>query len=489
MNSRTIVSRNALLMLVSQLLTNGLSFITVPLLARWLGSTDYGTMYLAGVVAGFGAMAIECGQDNYSVLAIARDNSRAAEFIASSAVLRLLLGVVGALVLEVALRLLGYDSLTRLLVFMVYISQLLASVGTAAMAVVKGLEKMAFNAWMRVFTEVLHTGLLVGAIALGWRMRGICGAEIVTYAGTLLVCARVVIRMRLLPARPRLATMLELLKGGVPFFLWTSIVALQPSVEAVLLSKFGSPEAVGWFGASAKILNLLVFPAVILGSALSPTLARLHATDAEAFGRAVRGALRVTVFIAFPLSVGSFLFADAGMNLVFGGGAFAPSADNLRVFSAYLLPVSLNITLGTAILASGRQLAWTLWKGALVAVGAGASALLISWFQARTGNGGLGAAAVTAAAEFAMLGAAVHLLGRGVLDRTIYADLLRAIAASAAMIVPVRGFPAAPFPVLFVAASVAYVGTLAALGGVGIRDVTILRSTFLARSGRQSPIP
>jgi len=329
----------------------------------------------------------------------------------------------------------------------------------------------------------------VGAIALGWRMRGICGAEIVTYAGTLLVCARVVIRMRLLPARPRLATMLELLKGGVPFFLWTSIVALQPSVEAVLLSKFGSPEAVGWFGASAKILNLLVFPAVILGSALSPTLARLHATDAEAFGRAVRGALRVTVFIAFPLSVGSFLFADAGMNLVFGGGAFAPSADNLRVFSAYLLPVSLNITLGTAILASGRQLAWTLWKGALVAVGAGASALLISWFQARTGNGGLGAAAVTAAAEFAMLGAAVHLLGRGVLDRTIYADLLRAIAASAAMIVPVRGFPAAPFPVLFVAASVAYVGTLAALGGVGIRDVTILRSTFLARSGRQSPIP
>ncbi len=484
MNSRAIVSRNALWMLVAHVLTSGLSFITVPLMARWLGSADYGTMYLAGTIAAFGAMAVECGQDGYLVIAAARSNERAPELIATSMLLRLGLGVVGALLLEIVLRVLGYDSITRLLAFLVYVSQLLASISTAAMAVVKGLEKMGFNAWMQVFNEMLHTVLLISAISIGWRMKGICGVEIATTAGTLLLGLRIVMRMRLFPGRPRAATALELLKGGVPFFLWTSVIALQPSLEAVLLSKFGSADSVGWFGASSKLVGLLLFPSGILSAALSPTLARLHASDGDGFGRAVRGGMRIALFVGFPVAVGTFLFADAGIRIAFGARAFAPSADNLRIFSFYVLPVFLNMILGTAILSSGRQLAWALSKGAMVVASAGASAVLIPWFQAHAGNGGLGAAWVTAGAELAMLFAALRLIQRGALDRGMFLDLLRAVVASAAMALPVRLLPGAPFPVIFAAACLTYVAVLALVGGIGASDVVAARKTVLAAIGR-----
>jgi O-antigen/teichoic acid export membrane protein len=484
MNARTIVSRNALLMFVGHVLTNALSFITVPLIARWLGSTDYGTMYLAGTVAGFGAMAVECGQDAYLVIAAARSNSRASELIASSMVLRLLLGTVGALVLEVALRMLGYDPTTRLLALMVFASGFLASISTAAMAVVKGLEKMGFNASMQVFNEALHTALLVFAIWIGWRMKGICGVEIATAGGTLLLCLRRVVRMKLFPGRASVKTMIELFKGGVPFFLWTSIVAFQPSLEAVLLSKFGSPDAVGWFGASTKLVNLLLFPAGILSAALSPTLARLYATDVEGFGRVLRGGMRVAVIIGFPMAVGTFLFADTGVSIVFGAAAFARAADNVRALSIYILPVFLHMILGTAILSSGRQLAWALSKGAIVIASAGASLFLIPWFQATTGNGGLGAAWVTAGAELAMLFAALKLIRKGTLDRSIFIDLLRAMAASASMALPVYAMPAAPMALKFAVAGIAYAATLALVGGIGASDVLAARKTLMGAFGR-----
>jgi O-antigen/teichoic acid export membrane protein len=290
--------------------------------------------------------------------------------------------------------------------------------------------------------------------------------------------------MKMWPGPVRLATALELLKGGVPFFLWTSIVALQPSLEAVLLSKFGSTDAVGWFGASSKLTNLLLFPAVILGSALSPTLARLYATDADGFHRAVIGSLRVTLFVGLPVAMGTFLFAGAGVNLVFGAHGYGPAADNLRILAAYILPVFVNITLGTAIIASRRQLAWTLWKGGLVILGAGASAVLISFTQARYGNGGLGASWITAGAEFAMLGAAFRLLPRGSLDASILPDLIRAAVASAAMALPVWLLPDAPFALTFTAAALTYVAVLAAVGGIGARDVSTLRNTFRGALGR-----
>jgi O-antigen/teichoic acid export membrane protein len=453
-------------------------------MARWLGSADYGTMYLAGTIAGFGAMAVECGQDAYLVIAAARSNSRAPELIVTSMLLRLGLGAAGALVLEGLLRLLGYDSTTRLLALLVYVSQMLASISTAAMAVVKGLERMGFNAWMQVFNEMLHTVLLVFAIWMGWRMRGICGVEIATAAGTLSLCLRIVLRMRLFPGRPSAATAMELLKGGVPFFLWTSVIALQPSLEAILLSKFGSADAVGWFGASAKLVGILLFPGGILSAALSPTLARLHATDREGFARAVRGGLRIALFISFPVATGTFLFADAGVRLAFGARAYAPSGDNVRILSLYVLPVFLNMVLGTAILSSGRQLAWALSKGAMVIAGAGASAILIPWYQAHAGNGGLGAAWVTAAAELAMLCAALRLIEKGALDRSMFVDLLRALAASAAMALPVRLLPGAPIALSFAAASLAYVATLALLGGIGASDVMAARKTLLGALGR-----
>ncbi len=483
MNSGALVTRNALVLLLAQIATNALSFVTVPLVARSLGSTDYGTLYLASVIAMFAAMVADCGQNAYVTLAVAKDNARAPELFVTSLVLKGLFGIVVALPLELVLRLLGYDPFTRLLVFMVFVSLVVHSLSGTAMAVVNGLERMGPPAATRVASEAVRTVMMVLAIWLGARLRGICGVQIAAAVVAVIFCLRWVTRMRLWAARPTLSSTRDILHGGLPFVLWASINAFQPGLEGVLMSKLASSEAVGWFGAATRMITLLLFPAGILGSAVGPTAARLHATDFDGFSRAVRQTLRVAMLLALPCAVGTFLFAGQGMALIFGKRAFGPSADVLRVFSLFLLPVFINIALGTVLVAAGRQLAWTICKGAAVTLGAAASFVVIPYFQARSGNGGLGAAAVTAASEFGMLAAAFALLPRGVLDLSAILDLLRALAASAAMAVIALLLGQTPFLIALACSLVAYLAALVALGAVGGREFAMLQHSVRGALG------
>jgi hypothetical protein len=148
-----------------------------------------------------------------------------------------------------------------------------------------------------------------------------------------------------------------------------------------------------------------------------------------------------------------------------------------------VLPVFLNISLGTALLASGRQMAWAAWKTGLVVVGAAASFVVIPYFQARTGNGGIGAAWVTVAAEFGMLLAAFVLLPRGIFDSASLGSLLRTLAAAAAMAVVALLLASAPFGLAAAAALLAYGAVLVALGAVDMRDVTLMRETVRGTIG------
>ena len=95
----------------------------------------------------------------------------------------------------------------------------------------------------------MHTILIVLALYLGAKARGVACAEIAVACVAVLVCARMIWKNRIRPARFRADVARQVLRRGSAFVLWGSILALQPSLEAVLLSKLASPDVVGWFGA------------------------------------------------------------------------------------------------------------------------------------------------------------------------------------------------------------------------------------------------
>ena len=110
------------------------------------------------------------------------------------------------------------------------------------------------------------------------------------------VAARLHRRLGAPPLRFSSETARELFTAGSPILAMTAAIAVQPYLDAIILSKLAPATVVGWFGAAKNILGTLMAPAVILGAAAYPRLARASA-DAASLRREVRAAFRPLLWL------------------------------------------------------------------------------------------------------------------------------------------------------------------------------------------------
>src|SRR6185503_11192875 len=179
----------------------------------------------------------------------------------------------------------------------------------------------------------------------------------------------------------------------------TAATSVQPYLDAILLSKLAPAVTVGWFGAARNILGTLVAPAVILGAAAYPRIARAS-HDGAALRHEVRAAFRPLLWLGALAGTGTYLFASAAIALIYGARDFAPAAVILQVFAPGLLLLFIDILLGNIIYASGGAARFAIAKIASVVVGTALDLLLIPLFQRRYGNGGIGVVVAFALSEF-----------------------------------------------------------------------------------------
>jgi O-antigen/teichoic acid export membrane protein len=218
-------------------------------------------------------------------------------------------------------------------------------------------------------------------------------------------------------------------------------------------------------------------PATAMIGALYPTLCRLHESDAEDFRRTANGALRSVSLVAIPAAIGCGLYPEIGVAL-FSRESFRPAEDNLRILSVFVALVYFSMPLGTAVMAAGRQRAWSVVQCLCVAVSVVLDPLLVPVFQSRTGNGGLGLCVASVVSEVLMIGCGVALVPRGVFDRRLRHVVMLALVSGSAMMLaariarPLTPFLGAPLSLL------AYVTVLWLTGGVDDNQMAAIRRTL-----------
>lgn len=81
----------------------------------------------------------------------------------------------------------------------------------------------------------------------------------------------------------------------------------------------------------------------------------------------------------------------------------------------------------------------------------------------------------------------LFLIPGGVMEKRLLVDVGRVLGASAAM--AVASVLPAPFAVNIAASLLAYAGALVALGGVGAREIELVRSTLQKAAASRSKTP
>ena len=485
-----LVARNALYLVVGQLLTAALSFAVAALLARHLGAENYGVFYLAGAFVETAFTFVEFGQEYYIVRAVARQPQGLGDLLGTALACRAAVALAIAPVVIAAAQFLGYAEGTRTAISLMLLFYLLGSLANGFNFVFRGVERMDYEAAARVAIKALVAVSAVAAVAVGSGLNGVIKAQILGGAGALVIYAVIANRLHMAHLRVRAPVAAAIVRGSAPFLLWSIVMTCDAGIHAVMLSKLTPGEVVGWYAAATRLSGILIFPATILAAALYPTLSRLFVEEPESYRRFARSALRAMLVLGALGAGGTLVFANAAVALVYGQGAFDPAVSTLRVLAPYIFLDFVNVTLGTAIAAANRQTPYIYAKGLSVLVVIMLNFLLIPFCQVRLANGSIGGAITAAAAEAVMLGAGLPLVPRGTLVPALLGDLARAGVATAAMAGAVYLLGDVFLGVGVVVGVLTYVAVMIGVGGVRREDIALLRTAVRLRShalDRQGP--
>lgn len=332
------IFRNTVALVVLRVMMPAVSMILVFAISRVLGTDGLGQYTLAFTYLYFFVTVAPLGL--YSV--ITRDGAQDTERLEDLVNHASTLGVVASLILTPLMAalgpLLGYDRGATTAIVIASLALLPSTLGMLYDGAFVARERMDYLAVVALVESAIKVGLAGPALLLGYGLPTVIALAVV---GRFMANAIAVRFLRSLDVRVRLGHRLDLLKellGTAPTFVAIAIFAtLYWRIDVFMLSKMGSVEDVGLYGAAWRLLELaLVIPHSFCLS-LYPQLAAAVRTDHAQLLRLGRLAMRFLAATSLPLAAWITLIAPDVMQMLYGQ-AFGSAGGTLTILMWTLVP-------------------------------------------------------------------------------------------------------------------------------------------------------
>ena len=430
---RRIVLRNTLYLGIAEVLSMPISILLNAMMGHYLGPEALGQIYLAGTIAGVSFLVIAWGHQGSLPAAVVLDRSQAGKLLGSSIAWRLVASVVVYAMVALGCYALGFTGSQQWAIGLIFLGGTLATAVAACQETIRGFERTDIAAYSRVGQQFAAATLVTTTLLLGGGMRLTLLAQSLSVLLVLLPVMRALSSVGVGKLGWDRGHFKGLMAHGTSFAFFGLALVLQPNIDAFYLAKLSSDTVVGWYAVAWKLIGVLLVPATALIGGLYPTLCRLHATDMEGFRRTTRSSIAAVSLLAVPVALSCALYPDVGVS-IFGRKAFRPAEDTLTFASYYLFLVYFSMPIGTALVAAGRQRAWTTIQLLCVLNSAILDPFMIRLFQERYANGGIGLGVTAGISESVMVIAGITLMPRGVFDRGLAKTLVLSALAGAAMV-------------------------------------------------------
>jgi O-antigen/teichoic acid export membrane protein len=425
--------KNTAIQALSQVITWTLSWILLVILPRYLGDTQFGKLFFALSYGTIFSTLINLGVNTFLVKEVAilhpAPDMPGSEIARRSAGLHALLSNVLTFKLAIAavvyaaqsslIFFLPYDAASQEAVLIIGLGSCLGAITQTMGGAFQGLEYMLAPSLILILEKTIITA---GCAFLLWRGHALVAVCWVHTAAAVVgfVFSLIWLHRRepfgLGWDRPLLR---RIFVGGLPFLIWVVFGEIYIRIDVLMLSLMTSDAVVGWYGAATRLYGTLLFIPNILTTSIFPAVMRMgsDAADDAAFTRATERLMNLVLFAAIPISAGTIAIANPLVRLLYGPGPFEHAGPNLQVLGVSILLVCIDVVLGTALIARGKEKPWA----AMAIAAAIFNPLVNLWaipFTVRLwGNGGIGAAAATALTELLMMFGALWLIPRGVFSR------------------------------------------------------------------------
>ena len=393
----------------------------------------------------FGFLVLEWGQQFYVIKALAPHPERTGVLLGTTLLLRVIGTALAVIPFGIAARLLGYDDTTCWYIVAIFAVTLPFFLTQGYSIIFRSRERMDLDALLSVVNRASILGFAVVALALGGRLPSVLTAQAIAGAVALLLAILLYRNVVSMPLSFSTESAREVFVAGAMLLPYVVVGNVQPNIDAVILAKLTPAEVVGWYGASKSISGALFAPALILGTAIYPRLARV-AADARAIEAHSQPALRPFLWLGALAATGTLLFAEDAIALVYGLAQFAPSAMVLKFYAPVLFLLFINVLFGYILVARGRVAQSTMLQLVSVVIATTLELILIPYFQESMRNGGLGVAVAFITSELVVLAGGLYLLRQDGIRLKTSIDMGRALAVAGMTIFVFWWLP--PLPLL-----------------------------------------
>lgn len=349
------IAKNTSYLTLALILQKIISFTYFTLLARYVGPTNLGKYYLAISITTIFAIFIDLGFANVLIREVAKDQARAPKWLANILALKLPLALLSLGAVFILVNALGYDSLTKNLVYISSLSMVLDSFTVTFFAVARGYHNLKYESVSSIVFQLIV--LICGYSAL------LLGGGLIPAMAALALASTFNFTYSFLIVRQRLKVAVkfawdkglirEILIVSWPFAVYAIFQRLYTYLDSVLLSVMASDYEVGLYQVAFKIIFALQFLPMAFTASLYPAMSSYWQTNREQLAISFERALNYLIIISLPIIFGAITLADKIVLLFKTGyeGAILP----LQISISSLFFIFLNFPVGSLLNACDRQ--------------------------------------------------------------------------------------------------------------------------------------
>ncbi|MBN1794269.1 MAG: flippase [Candidatus Omnitrophica bacterium] len=350
------VFQNIVSLLVKRIVEYLFLFLLIVYAGRTLGPSQFGKLNFAFAFTSLFIILSDLGFRRYLNREVAKNLDESRKTIQYAFTLKIFFALIVELVIIIAINLMGYDTQTKILVYILGIYIIFKSYQEFINDLFRGLKKAHLEAYSEFFEKPLLLLCGVGLLQKGYGVTALVWLFLIL---KVISCMFTFFLYRahvgsIVLQLPSLQEGLALVKLSAPYALFLCFAMLYLGIDTVLLSYIKGDVSVGIYQVAVKVgVVLMLFPEAITQSVL-PHMVAFYYTDKKRLLTAYIMTIKSLFFIASFIGVYLFFFSRWILQITFGP-AYFPALPLFSIIAGMILFRFLIYGSATMLNASGNQ--------------------------------------------------------------------------------------------------------------------------------------
>lgn len=330
MNTVQRLAKNTSILFISQILTYILGFFTIIYTARYLGAENFGILSLALALTTIFGVFTDLGLSTLIVREVARDHSLRNKYFINITLMKFILCTFTFGLLILFTKIIGYPLMICNVIYIIMLYVIIGSFITLFYSVFQAYEKMEYQSISIILNSCL---MFIGVIlAINYKFNIFMFALLYVITNLFILIYMVFNYKKhfQIEIEIDLKFWKKIIKKAWSMSLTSIFGTISFKVDTVILSIMVGNIVVGWYSASYKIMEVLLFLPIIYSTSIYPIFSKLHTSSDESLELAYKKSFKYLTLLGLPIALGITILAKKIIIFIYGMN-YLPSTIALQI--------------------------------------------------------------------------------------------------------------------------------------------------------------